>query len=324
MRTSESIFSVFIAISMATFMLLSTANTPAMAGVESAKATFTVGTVHVQTYGDHGRPVILIPGLGSGAWVWKDTVAALRDKHQLYVLTLAGFDGTPAPKNQKGLMEQTNAALRKLIKDHDINKPVLMGHSLGGTLAIGFAEQHSDLISGVIAVDGMPIFPGFERMPAEQRKAAAAQMQQAIKSATPEQFAQQQTTFMHTMGVLDAADADKYGALQARSDQATVADYMYEDLSTDMRADLDKISVPVLEISPYNAPDFEQAAATGRMPMMNETQKTDYYRALLKGTPDLKVASIAPARHFVMLDQPEKFMEAVRGFLSGLQATSSK
>lgn len=279
---------------------------------------FTVGTLHVQVKGDHGRPLILIPGLGSGPWAWQGSIDRLAPEHRLYVLTLAGFDGTPPPEDMTGLMDQALASLLQLVRQRHIEQPVLIGHSMGGTLALAFAQQHSQLISGVIAADGLPIFPGFERLTPEQRRARALIMQQTIAATTPASFRQQQIGYMRRMGVIGEQAALKYGELQARSDPATVAQFMFEDLTTDIRADLDQISVPVLVISPYNAPDFKAAAASGRMPMMSEAQKTDHYRSLMQGTPDLQVVSISPARHFVMLDQPRAFHQAVATFLDSL------
>ena len=72
----------------------------------------------------------------------------------------------------------------------------------------------------------------------------------------------------------------------------------------DLRPKLAAIKVPVVEISPFNAPDF---AAMG----VDENRKTDYYRMLLGGIEKLDVVSISPARHFVMFDQPEKFAAAL-------------
>lgn len=289
------------------------AASPAMA---EPAMSFTVGTLKVQRHGDHGSPLILIPGLGSGAWVWDDTVAHLDDNHVVYAVTLAGFDGVPPPVQKTGLMDQAGASLLQLIDEHHIDKPVLVGHSLGGTLAIRFATEHADLLAGVVAVDGMPIFPGAERMDAAQREAAAARMGAQMAQATPEQFKAQQVGYMHGMGVLDAAAAEKYGALQARSDPATTAQYMAEDFALDLRPQLPKISVPLLEISPYNAPDFAAAAARSGQPLISEQQKTDYYRQLLAGAPHLKVVSISPSRHFVMLDQPQRFLEVLDNFLA--------
>lgn len=284
---------------------------------------FTVGTLHVKVHGDHGPPLILIPGLGSGPWVWQATIDNFDDDHRIYALTLAGFNGTEPPEKSTQLMAQARQSLLKLIQEHDIDQPVLIGHSLGGTLALALAERHSDLIAGVLAADGLPIFPGFERLTKAQREARAAHMQQLIAGVTPAQFRQQQITYMQTKGVIDPDMAAKYGAMQARSDQATVAQFMYEDLTTDLRAQLDQISVPVLVISPYYKPDFEAAAASGLMPMMSAADKADLYRKLMQGTPNLDVVSITPARHFVMLDQPEEFQRVVADFLQQLAPASN-
>jgi pimeloyl-ACP methyl ester carboxylesterase len=277
-----------------------------------------VGTLQVQMQGDHGRAVILIPGLGSGAWVWRDAAKHLRANHKVYVLTLAGFDGVPNPESMHDLMGQADRSLLQLITQKHIRKPVLIGHSLGGTLAIRFASEHADLLSGVIAVDGLPVFPGTENLDAGQRKAAAARMQAQMSAATPAQFRAQQVGYMKYMGVIDPKAAEKYGAMQARSNAKAVAGYMAEDLSTDLRPQLPNIGVPLLEISPYNAPDFHKAAAMSGQPFMTEADKTAYYEKLLQGVPHAKVVSISPSRHFVMLDQPQKFMQAVDRFLATL------
>ncbi len=112
--------------------------------------------------------MILIPGLASGAWVWRDSIAALQGEHRVYAVTLAGFDGRPAVKGD--VLAQAAASLHALIASQRLDRPVLIGHSLGGTLALQFATTHSDLIAGVVAVDGLPVFPTTEAVPAAQRK----------------------------------------------------------------------------------------------------------------------------------------------------------
>jgi pimeloyl-ACP methyl ester carboxylesterase len=92
-----------------------------------------VGTMNVQRHGDHGSPLILIPGLACGGWVWDDTVAKLKGDHVIYVVTLAGFDGTPPVQGK--LMDLASDSLAELIRTQHIEKPVLIGHSLGGTLS---------------------------------------------------------------------------------------------------------------------------------------------------------------------------------------------
>jgi pimeloyl-ACP methyl ester carboxylesterase len=272
---------------------------------------FRVGTMTVRHHGDHGRPLILIPGLAGGGWVWDDTVARLKKDHVLYVVTLAGFDGAaPVPGR---LLELAGDSLLQLIRTQHLDRPVLIGHSLGGTLSIQFAEAHSDLIAGVVAVDGLPVFPGTEGVPADQRAKMGEDMRAQLAGATPEQFGARQMQFMRTMGTLSEARAVELAAHASRSDPAATAQYMSEDMALDLRAGLASIGVPVLEISPYNAADFSNPARP-----ISEAQKTAYYAALLQGTPKLEVVSIAPARHFVMFDQPDAFAAALTRFLAAL------
>ena len=107
----------------------------------------------------------------------------------VYAVTLAGFDGMPAPTNGGNLFDQADASLLQLIKQQHIDKRVLIGHSLGGTLALRFAGEPAELISGVVTVDGLPIFPGIDRVSADQRTAIAAQMQQKMAAAKQQQMA---------------------------------------------------------------------------------------------------------------------------------------
>ena len=280
---------------------------------DSGPTAGAVGTLKVERHGDHGRAVILIPGLQGGPWVWQRTIEQLQKDHVVYAVTLAGFDGVPAPADGGNLFDRADASLEQLIEQRKIDKPVLVGHSLGGTLALRFAGEHPALISGVVAVDGLPIFPGMERVSAEQRKAMAAQMQQQMSVATPQQFQAQSLGYMQKIGVIDPQLAARYAPMNARSDIKASAQYMAEDLAFDGRTALKNANVPILEISPYNAPDFSQPPMA-----MSEAQKTAYYQSLLHDAPKAKVVSISPSRHFVMLDQPVKFQQALDAFLKSL------
>lgn len=313
----RTLFSSFLSLLFVSALLVLSMVPAAQAGNATAD-TFTVGTLNTQCTGHGGPAVILIPGLGSGAWVWHDTVTALEDEYHVCAVTLAGFNGTSAPDAESGWMDLAAESLAQLIRERELGKPVLIGHSLGGTLALQFATQHSDMIAGVVAVDGLPVFPGTEKLTAEQRKARADLIRKQMAQVSQEQFAAQQLAYMQRMGVIDQKLAARIGKLQAKSDPAAVAQYMAEDIALDLRPDLGKITVPVLAISPYYEADFKRAAAAGMMPMMSEEQKTAYYRSLLDGIEQLSVMSISPARHFVMLDQPEAFLAAIETYLGKL------
>jgi pimeloyl-ACP methyl ester carboxylesterase len=182
----------------------------------TAPAWAVAAGLKVESHGDHGRPIILVPGLGGGAWVWQDTARALQDGHKVYVVTLPGFDGTPPPAGGNA-MDQAEAALIALMRAWHLDKPVLVGHSLGGTLALKIASEHPQLLGGVVAVDGLPVFPGSENLAPAQRQAMAASMQTQLQSATPAQFLAQQIAYMRRIGVFDEAKAELYGKRNATS-----------------------------------------------------------------------------------------------------------
>jgi pimeloyl-ACP methyl ester carboxylesterase len=288
-----------------------TATAPAaVTTVAPAAETFMVGTLKVERFGQAGRAVVLIPGLAGGPWVWSQTIAALAKNHTVYAITLAGFDGTPAPKGETNWLDQADTSLADLIRTRHLDKVILVGHSLGGTIALRFAGQHPDLTGGVVAVDGLPIFPGMERVSPAQRGAIAAGMKAQLEAATPDAFKAQQLGYMQKIGSLDPATAERVAPLNARSDQKAVARYMAEDASADFRPALKNATLPILEISPYNAADFSQGPMT-----MSEQQKTAYYASLLADAPNAKVISIGPSRHYVMLDQPVAFQKALADFI---------
>jgi pimeloyl-ACP methyl ester carboxylesterase len=270
---------------------------------------FDAGVLAVERFGSSGRPLILIPGLASGSWAWQDLVRALSSKHAIYVVTLPGFDGrAPVDGN---VMDAARDSLRTLITSRKLDKPVLIGHSLGGTLSFAFAEESPQLVGGLVSIDGLPVFPGTENMPAAMRNQAAAQFRTRLASVDKDTFVTQQKAFMQTVGVLDMSKGEALAQLSAKSDPAGVARAAADDMALDLRPGLSKISAPVLLVSPYFEPDATQFG-------MNEESKTAYYKSLVNGAPRAEVVSISPSRHFVMFDQPQQLADTINRFLSKL------
>jgi pimeloyl-ACP methyl ester carboxylesterase len=270
---------------------------------------FDVGATLVQRYGARGTPMILIPGLASGAWTWQSTVRQFMGEHTIYVLTLPGFAGR-APVDGKGLAA-AEASVKELIESRRLAKPVLVGHSMGATMSLSLAARYPDLVGGVVAIDGLPVMPGTEDWALDQRPALAATISKQMRAANPALFANQQRGYMRGTGVVDMDRADELAKLTAASDPAAVSRYMGEIMAQDLRPLLPSIKAPVLVVSPFFPADGEQL-------QMSEQGKSDYYLSLMKGTPDVKVRSVSPARHFAMFDQPAKVNDAIGGFLKTL------
>jgi pimeloyl-ACP methyl ester carboxylesterase len=300
--------SLVLALVLAAWSLAAAATlAPLPAPVES----FEAGSLHVDRYGDAGSTLIFIPGLGSGPWSWAEQITRFSASHRVYALTLSGFDGRPFVA-QTDLFGTFSRDFWSLLETRHIARPVVIGHSLGGTLAIALAEQHPDRLAGVIALDGLPVFPTVAQQTAEQRAAAAAAFAAQIGSQTPAQMLAGEVTYMQSIGTIDPTLVQPTAEREARSDAHAMAAWMQADLTADLRPALASAKVPLLELMPYapNGPYTEE-------------QTLEFYRALLAGAPNVTVEPIDGAKHFAMLDQPALVDAAIGRFLAAVAAAPS-
>jgi len=271
---------------------------------------FEIKGMLVERHGSGGRPLVLIPGLATGGWVWQETVRAFSKDHAVYVVTLPGFDGRPAVEGDP--FDAAKEAVKELIVSRRLAKPVLVGHSLGATMSIALSEELPERIGGAVAIDGLPVMPRTEDLSPEQRAAMAEGVRRQMGALRPAAFADQQLQYMRRIGTVDMGKADDLAKLTGRSDPAAVAGYMAAVLARDLRPGLPKIQAPVLVLAPWYGPD---SAALGGI---SAGDKLAYYRELMTGTPKLDVVQIDNARHFAMIDQPAAVNEALRSFLKKL------
>lgn len=270
---------------------------------------FESGPLLVERHGSKGRPLVLIPGLASGPWVWQETIRQFKDEFTIYVLTLPGFDGRPPLADTP--FETTRTAVRELIAKRKLDKPVLIGHSLGATMSLAVAQDLGSRIGGVVALDGLPVFPGTEDMPPYARPQMAASIQARMAGSPPAAFADQQRQYMRSQGVLDIGKADDITPLLLRSDREAVGAWMADLLAQDLRPGLSKITAPVLVVAPF----YQYDVAQGPQGAMTPDDKLAHYRSLMDGVAQLEVVPIAPARHFLMFDQPLALAGVLRRFL---------
>ncbi|MDQ6826641.1 MAG: alpha/beta hydrolase [Candidatus Eremiobacteraeota bacterium] len=279
---------------------------------QTPATSFEVGSIHVDKYGSGEADLpalILIPGLTNGAAVWAPTIHRFARSYTIYALTLAGFGGrasTAAP-----LLDKADADIVALIAKEHLKRPIVIGHSMGGHLAIRLAAEHSDKLRGIIAVDGLPVFPGFDEMTPEQRLSAATKMSAQIKSAaTAEQFMHVQRTYI-VPGLTLAKNVEVVARLSTGADPSATAQYAQEVLVTDLRPQLSKITVPVLELAPYDPTLDNSPPGNFATPTLKQT----YYEALLKNDKTASVQMVQDSRHFIMYDQPDAFYVDVQHFI---------
>ena len=260
-----------------------------------------------------GRPMILIPGLSCGGNVWDGTMAHFKDRYQCHVLTLAGFAGQP-PIGEP-FLETVRDGVIKYIRDQKLERPVIVGHSLGGVLAFWLGATAPDQVGPIIAVDGVPFFPGLRdpNATSESSRSYATNLRDSYLKKTPEEFATSNRGFLAAM-ITSPEDLEKVVAVSSRSDLKTVAQAFYEIMSTDLRPMVKTIQSPVLLLgSTAFATDPDQRKAA-----------EEKYRLQVMTIPRHKVVFAPKARHFIQLDEPQFFFQQVETFLKEAAAKNTK
>jgi pimeloyl-ACP methyl ester carboxylesterase len=251
-----------------------------------------------------GRPVIFIPGLACSGHVWDGTVAHLAGgaagKVRTHVITIAGFAGTsPEQPPPAALLDTVRGELAKYIRAQGLDHPVVVGHSLGGFLTYWLAESEPELLGGAVVVDSVPFFAALQDGAAttESIEPQARALRDQIAAQDPGTFKVGLEQFLGQMVKNEDARA-KMLAEASKSDPRTTAEAIYELFRTDLRPDLGKISVPVTII------------AAGEGPAGRDVMEKAWH-SQIDAIPTKTLAFVEQARHFVMLDQPERFYALV-------------
>src|SRR3569623_2211864 len=106
--------------------------------------------------GGAGPDVIMIPGLTASPQVWRGTSAA-NPGYRYHLVHVAGFAGAPLRGNARGpVIVPLAEELARYIEAGHLDRPAVVGHSMGGTLALVIAERHPSLIGRVMVVDMLP------------------------------------------------------------------------------------------------------------------------------------------------------------------------
>ena len=277
----------------------------------TASQSFSAGSMHVDVYGTAGKPaMIFIPGLTCGPWEWSREIALFSPEYRIYALTLPGFDGQAAV--QTPLLQTVSSDFWSMLQTRGIEKPLIIGHSLGGTLAIELAEQHADRIGAIVAVDGLPVFPGMENLTDAQRRSAGERMAAMLGAATThEQFEFAEKMYALPALMTSPDDIAAVAPLVARSDPKASGAWAAADVAADLRPALKNVTVPFLEIAPYEA--------SPRSPVQTAQAMQAYYASLIAGAPHAQVQVIEDSRHFVMYDQPQRLDAALSAFVKTLK-----
>ena len=252
------------------------------------------GIVHYEMDG-RGEPVILLHGWINSWDVWRETMIHIAERHRFRVYAL-DFWGFGESANQQAAQPYKLNAYVSMVEQFmerlGIQRAPIIGHSMGGTVAVKMTLRHPARVSKT-AVVGSPI--------------VGDSLNFMLKLGGREWIADRLFQLPWVMRLVIrtilAGDSPRVKEMIFRDVSRTSAESFFrsiEDLHrTDLRPRMGEISTPTLGVFG----EHDNIVHPGQA------------EVLLKGVPHAHIQSMPHSRHFPMLDEPERFRQSLVSFL---------
>lgn len=242
------------------------------------------------------QTLIFIPGFASSGDVWNETVNVLKSDYTCYVLTMSGFAGVPPKDNIS--FEHWKTEIAKFIKENKINKPIVIGHSMGGGLAMAIAADYPDLLNKFVVVDALPCL--FALTNPEFKSVAdndCSNLVDQIMKMPEDQFIQMQKMSVASLSTTQSKHNEILG-WGLKSDRKTFAQMFCDFSNTDLRQRIKNVQIPSLILLEAPFKTIEDS--------INEQYKE---------MPSAQLKYANQGLHFVMFDDKEWYINQLIDFL---------
>ncbi len=242
--------------------------------------------VHYVNYGKGDEALVLIHGWTMNVDNWSDQTSELAKRNRVIAIDLPGHGQSDKPQVSY-TMDLFARAVEAVMRDAKVKRAVLVGHSMGTPIARQFYRKYPQKTLAIVVADGA-LGPFAD-------KATMDQMINGFRGPNYRTVVNQMFGMMK--GSLPSATVEQLLATSGKTPQHVLVSAM-EGMADTAIWGTDKINVPVLAIMARN-PMFP--------PNMEEI-----YRAVAL---DLDFRMWEGVGHFVMMERPKEFNEAVIGFL---------
>jgi pimeloyl-ACP methyl ester carboxylesterase len=279
---------------MSRWSLLLVVAASALLAAPATGAPFKSTRISIEVRGS-GPDVILIPGLSASRGVWNGTVAAVPG-YRYHLVQVAGFAGMPADGNSTGPVAAPIAGeIARYIASNRLERPAVVGHSMGGSIALMIGARHPGATGQIMVVDMLPS----PARPFGVPPAAVRPLAKLIggEMAGADRLRRDLKSLVGRFGNSDW--------LESRSDAGVVGRSLEELLASDLAPELPRIRAPLTVVYACAAPLSYACGQVGRT-----------YRSAYARRPGTRFVRIERSGHTIMWDQPARFQAALRGFLA--------
>jgi pimeloyl-ACP methyl ester carboxylesterase len=251
----------------------------------------------VKKTGKGNQSLIFIPGFASSGDVWSETASKFENNFTCYTLTMAGFAGTK-PQAEASFKDWENG-IAAYIRNNKIDKPIIIGHSMGGGLALAIAADYPELAGKIIIVDALPCLAAMSdpNFTSKENNDCSSTITQ-LTAMNDEQFRKMQAQAIPRL-LADPSMQETVIGWSVKSDRKTFAKMYCDFFNTDLREKIKNIQCPSLILL--------ESFFVNLKPTI-ESQ----YRNLKNA--NMQYAS--KGLHFIMYDDKDWYLNQLTNFLS--------
>lgn len=284
------------------------AASPLGLGVAFAQEPFRSEVIAVSARGPQGAPdIIFIPGLASTPAIWAQEANRLDSRYRVHLVAIRGFGPLAAGTNaDRALSGPAAGEIVRYIREQGLNRPAIVGHSLGGQIALRVAASAPSEVGRVMTVDSSPFFPSLvnAQTTAEDVRPLAELARTALLFLGDAALDAQGRQLGQNLG--GAADA-VFGTLGWQGgDRRVLAQGLYEVMTSDLRPSLTRIQAPVTVVYGWSQQADSPRARVDAL-----------FRAGFRDLPTAPTYErVEGAQHMVMIDRPRAFSGIMDRFLA--------
>jgi pimeloyl-ACP methyl ester carboxylesterase len=250
------------------------------------------GVVHYEVFG-RGRPVILLHGW-LGSWgLWQETMTQLGQHYRTYALDFWGF-GESGKKRDSYAVQDFVSLVDQFMEQLGINQAPLVGHSMGGTVSLLVAIQYPHRVCKAVVI-GSPIMGSSLNF---LLKMFGRRLVAYVVHKNPWTL----RIGFRILAPLYTRDRRWPKMMDRDLSQTTLESFLMSIASlrrTDLRPQLSQVKIPAMGM--YGDKDV--------------VVSPQQWKPMLEGIPHARVERFHSAGHFIMLDEPEKFVDTLLNFL---------
>ena len=264
--------------------------------------------LHYTRTGGDKPPVVLVHGFSEDGLVWTALAEVLENEYDVIMPDARGHGQSDAAETGFGTAELASD-LHGIITALGLNKPAVLGHSMGGVTTLALAGLYPDVPGAILIEDGMP-FEMLRTAPEHERARDGLRAYfDTIKGKNHEElmaWRRIQSPNWSETDVRTFADA------KIRLNPQTLAAFMNRDaVASNVRAMAPPVDWPTL-LRQIRCPALLITGDPERGAMVSPSQAA----ALQEKVPTLRVAHIANASHDIRRDQPGDFLKVISAFLA--------